>query len=324
MGVRHTNFILAVDRNSTIIDTSEVTTLNGLSISNATLESFSAPSEEELDAGLISSIEDFCSTLPVPRHLKELKDQLIITYKDYLLKRVREDELYLFLMKEIKKVREGSMRREVFIRRWFEKHLPSIMEKFEERVFKIASINNVLIVLSDLPVEIINLKARSYFIDVYVFRLVKELYRHTFRRNRTYLNNLKRFRREFNKTASVLNELMSVHDNMIKARMTLWTYLKLYNIDGEAVKELTDRERVIQLFKKLPMKAPKDDHEFESLKRRFESLVSYANVKLSSVISVLSSKPKIPTSKILDKIWLNPSLEPHIERAFTEIMLAEL
>ena len=324
MNNSHINFIATVDRNSTIIDTSEVTTLKGMSISNTALESFWVPNEEELDAELISSVEDFCNRLPVPKHLEMWKDQLITSYKDYLLKNVREDKLYRFLLKEIENVRKGSMRREVFIRRWFEKHLPLIMKKLEERTLKIASINNALIVLSDLPVEIINLKTTSYFIDVYVFRLTKEVYLHAFRRSRFHLNNLKRFRKQFNRIASILNELINVHDDMVRARMTLWMYVKLYNIDKEAIKEPIDQERIIQFLKKIPMKAPEDDPEFELLEKSFRSLVSDANVILSSVISVLNSKLEFLASRILDEIWLKPSLEPHVEQAFTEIMLAEL
>jgi len=60
------------------------------------------------------------------------------------------------------------------------------------------------------------------------------------------------------------------------------------------------------------------------LEKSFGSLVSDANMILSSVISVLNSKLEFLASKILEEVWLKPRLEPHVEQAFTEIMLAEV
>jgi len=320
------NAIAAVNRNPTIIDTSEVTALRGMSISNTALENFAVPDERELDEELVLSVEDFCSNLLVPKHLQCYKDQLISAYKDHLLTAIKKDNLYQFLVEEIKKVKRGSMRREVFIRRWFEDHFPSLMKKFEERSFKLAFMNNALVIVSDLPVEIINLRVRSYFIDIYVFRLVKELYIHAFRRARVFLNDLKRFHREFNRITSIVDDLLDVHEEMVNSRMKMWSYLKFYNISTDDIEGKLGQERLEEIFKKLPMKAPLDDSDFELLRKTFEYLVFSTNVALSRVISMLSIREKtsILPPKILDKLWLNLNLEPHIEQAFTEIMLAGL
>lgn len=327
--MRHDNSVIPESFkgiNLNLADASEVTTLRGMSISDTALKNFTVPDENEFDAELTSSINELCEKLSIPGHLINERDRLIDAFKDYLLKNVKNDELYKFLIKEIRKVKEGSMRKEDFIQRWFNNHLPLITTHFEERAREMISISNALVVFSELPVEIINLRTRSYYIDLYVFRFLREIYVHAFRRARVYLNNLKRFRKEIEKSISIINDLLEIHEKMVKSRISLWFYLKLYNIEIKDLEKAEGKEMLQEVFKKIPMKAPIDDPDFEVLKNTFESVAFEASVSLSKVISSISNmtKSSISPSKVLEKIWLKPKLEPHVEYAFMELVLTEI